>query len=71
MGLLTKDDSTLYRNFFKEMAYLRGISVKYSYPVDIDTSIHGEIRPINMSTSIDIDIIFEENPSVSTLKTII
>lgn len=72
MGLLTKKDTKIFREFFKEMAYLRGISVKYQYPIwgdDESVSIHGEITP-EYSRPIDMDIIFDENPRVDTLNKI-
>lgn len=67
MGLLTGEDSKLFRQFFKEMAYLRGISVDYIYPVDEDVSIHGQIFP-EFSSIFKLDIIFESTPKVKTLK---
>lgn len=67
MGLLTKNDSKIYRNFFKEMAKLRGITVQYQYPIDIDTTIHAE-SITTLSDPISIDIIFNENPKPTTLK---
>ena len=45
MGLLTQEDSALFRQFFIEMAKLRGLSVDYIYPVDENVSIHGQIFP--------------------------
>lgn len=69
MGLLTKKDARLFRFFFKEMAKLRGISVKYRYVEDTETTIHAEFES-KLSEPIDMDIIFNENPSVNTLKTI-
>ena len=67
MGLLTGEDSKLFRQFFKEMAYLRGISVDYIYPVDEDVSIHGQIFP-EFSSIFKLNIIFESTPKVKTLK---
>lgn len=67
MGYLTQSDSTLYRGFFKEMAYLRGIPVKYQYIVYSDPTIHAEFIS-QFSEPEDMDIIFEENPKPSTLK---
>ncbi len=67
MGLLTQEDSTLFRQFFKEMAKLRGLPIEYIYPVDEETSIHGQIFP-EFSSIVDLDIIFENNPKVKTLK---
>ena len=60
MGLLTKNDSTIFRGYFKEMAKLRGITVIYQYPIDMNFTIYAEEIPL--------DIIFEENPKVTTLR---
>ena len=51
------------------MAYLRGISVIYQYPTNINFTIHAE-RQTELSEEIPMDIIFDENPKVSTLKKI-
>lgn len=67
MGLLTGEDSKLFRQFFKEVAKLRGISVNYVYPVDEETSIHGQIFP-EFSSIYELDIIFESTPKIKTLK---
>lgn len=69
MGFLTDRDSTLYRNFYKEMAKLRGIPVLYRYPVEIDPTIHSEMIS-KLSEPMEMDIIFQENPKTSTLKQI-
>lgn len=69
MGLLTNQDSTLYRGFFKEMAYLRGIPVKYQYAHYMDPTIYAEMIP-SYSEEIDMNIIFDENPRTATLKKI-
>lgn len=69
MGLLTQGDAQLFQNWFKEACRLRGISVKYIYPVTEETTIHSEIQ-CQFSSEIDLDILFEENPKVSTLKRI-
>jgi hypothetical protein len=68
MGLLTKNDSTIYRKFFKEMARLRGIQVIYNYPIDMEFSIYAEEDPKGFSQDIPMDIIFEENPKTTTLR---
>ena len=68
MGLLTNKDATLFRQFFKEMAKLRGISVIYKYPIDMKFSNYAEEIPTGFSESIYIDIIFDENPKTSTLR---
>ncbi len=67
MGLLTQEDTTLFRSFFQEMTKLRGIPVEYVYPVEEDVSIHGQIFP-NFSSIYNIDIMFETSPKVKTLK---
>ena len=67
MGLLTGEDSKLFRQFFKEMAYLRGISVQYVHPISEETSIHGQIFP-EFSSIYNLDIIFESAPKIKTLK---
>lgn len=67
MGLLTQNDARLWRDFFKEMAYLRGQTVKYQYPISTDTTIHSEMIS-TLSEPIDMDIIFEENPKNATMK---
>lgn len=69
MGLLTKDDSKLYREWFKEMARLRGIRVIYRYAVFTSETIHSEFNSC-YSEPIDIDVIFDTNPRASTLKKI-
>jgi|GEM_PF-3820392 len=69
MGTLTREDSTLFRGFFKEMAKLRGISIEYIYPVEETVTIHGEIQP-KFSSIFDLDIIFDSNPKIKTLKNI-
>lgn len=69
MGLLTQNDAKIFQNWFKECCRLRGIPVKYIYPVQDDVSIYLEIHP-KFSDVIDMDIIFDENPSVKTLKRI-
>lgn len=68
MGLLTQKDSTIFRKFFKEMAKLRGISVVYQYPIDMNFTIYAEEDPRGFSEEIKMDIIFTENPKVTTLR---
>lgn len=67
MGYLTDRDSTLYRQWFKEMARLRGIPVLYQYPVELDPTIHSEMIT-ELSEPIEMDIIFDSNPKTATLK---
>lgn len=69
MGLLTTSDVQLFQDWFVEMCKLRGISVKYRYVIDELETVtpHSEIKP-QFSDLIDLDIIFQENPQVKTLK---
>lgn len=67
MGLLTQEDSTLFRSFFTEMTKLRGISVDYIYPVEENVTIHAQIIP-NFSSVYHLDIMFETSPKLKTLK---
>lgn len=69
MGLLTQDDATLYRGWFKEMAYLRGIRVLYQYAISTTETIHAEFDS-TYSKHIPVDVIFETNPKANTLKRI-
>lgn len=68
MGILTKQDTTIFRKWFKEMAMLRGISVIYKYPIDMTFSLYAEEDPRGFSEDIPMNIIFEENPKMSTLR---
>lgn len=70
MGLLTNADATLYRGWFREMTKLLGISVQYRYVINQESTIHGEVNPTNLSDPITLDIIFDTNPKVKTLKNI-
>ena len=68
MGLLINSDAELLRSFFKEAARLKGISVKYQYPIDMTFSKYAEEDPRGYSEPEILDIIFEENPTINTLK---
>ena len=68
MGLLVGKDSTLFRNYFDEMSKLIGIQVKYMYPIDMNFSMYGDENPLGFSEPEWISIIFDENPSIRTLK---
>lgn len=68
MGVLINNDATLFRNYFKEMARLIGITVKYQYPIDMKFSDYGEENPKGFSEPRDVDIIFDENPQIKTLR---
>lgn len=68
MGLLVNNDAARFRSYFKEMAKLLGITVQYQYPVDLDFSNYGDENPLGYSEPQIMDIIFEENPRISTVK---
>ena len=67
MGLLTQQDSTVFRGWFEEMAKLLGFRVGYQFPLGDTKTIHSEPN-MPMSIPIDLDIIFNENPTLDTLK---
>lgn len=67
MGLLVRDDSRIFRGYFSEMCKLHGISVAYQYVVKSDMTIHSEDNSY-LSSPIRIDILFDQQPSVDTLK---
>lgn len=68
MGELFKPDATIYRKFFKEQAKLLGIHVQYRYPIDPDYDLHGLDNPKGYSDFIEMDIIFDQSPKLTTLK---
>lgn len=68
MGLLTRNDATMFRHYFKEMAKLRGIRVYYQFPINMNLTVHAEERPDAFSEKQELDIIFEQNPKVNTLR---
>lgn len=68
MGLLVGNDAKLFRSYFDEMAKLIGIQVKYYYVIDENFSIYGDENPLGFSEPELIDIIFDENPNIRTLK---
>lgn len=68
MGRLTSNDAIMFQKYFKEMAKLTGITVLYQYPIDMKFSIYAEENPQGFSEEIEMDIIFEENPKVTTLR---
>jgi len=69
MGLLNRQDSTIFRKYFSEMAKLIGQSVGYQYVVEKDMTIHSEDNS-KLSAPIRIDVLFDENPNVDTLNTL-
>jgi hypothetical protein len=68
MGRLTSNDSTMFQQYFKEMAALIGIHVLYQYPIDMNFTMYAEEDPKGFSEEIGMDIIFDENPKVTTLR---
>ena len=68
MGILTQPDTTMFRTYFKEMARLLGIQVLYQYPIDMKFSMYAEEDPKGFSEEIKMDIIFDENPKITTLR---
>ena len=68
MGLLTQKDAEMFRKYFKEMAFLRGIGVIYQYPIDMEFTNYAEENPKGYSEDIPMHIIFEENPKMNTLR---
>ena len=68
MGRLTRGDATIFRKMFKEMSDLLGIPVFYQYPIDMKFTIYAEENPEGFSEKIPMNIIFDENPKVSTLR---
>lgn len=69
MGLLTRDDSLIFRKYFSEMCKLLGQSVGYQYITKKEVTIHSEDNS-EFSMPIRIDILFDENPSIDTLNRI-
>lgn len=67
MGLLVRQDAKIFRGYFKEMCKLDGISVGYQYVVKQAMTIHSEDNSF-LSMPIRIDILFDEQPNVDTLK---
>lgn len=67
MGLLTQDDAEIQRGFFNEMCRLLGQTIMYQYPLTVDKTIHSEPN-IELSDPVRLDIIFNENPTVDTLR---
>lgn len=50
------------------MAKLRGIHVIYQYPIDMNFTVYAEENPKGFSEEIEMDIIFNENPKITTLR---
>lgn len=69
MGLLNRQDSTIFRQYFNEMVKLIGQSVGYQYVIKRDMTIHSEDNS-DLSVPLRIDVLFDENPSVDTLNTL-
>lgn len=69
MGLLTRQDTKIFRQYFSEMVKLIGQSVGYQYVVEKIMTIHSEDNS-KLSMPIRLDVLFDENPSVDTLNTL-
>lgn len=67
MGLLNREDSRIFRQYFKEMVKLIGQSVGYQYIVERKYTIHSEDNS-KLSAPVRIDVLFDENPTVDTLN---
>lgn len=67
MGLLNREDSRIFRQYFKEMVKLIGQSVGYQYIVERKYTIHSEDNS-KLSAPIRMDVLFDENPTVDTLN---
>lgn len=68
MGELFRNDATIFRKFFKEQARLLGIHVQYQYPVEMEFEHTGQENPLGYSELIEMDIIFDQSPKLTTLK---
>lgn len=68
MGDLFKKDAEIYRRFFKEQAKLLGIKVQYQYPIDMKFKVNSQEDPLGYSEPIDLNIIFETSPKLTTLR---
>ena len=66
MGLLSRQDSKIYRHYFDEMCKLIGISVLYQYVTERNMTIHSENNN-NLSAPVRVDILFDEDPTIDTL----
>lgn len=67
MGLLNRSDSTIFRDYFKEMCKLIGISVTYQYIEKREITIHSEDNS-TLSQPIRLDILLDEHPKLDTLN---
>lgn len=67
MGLLNRQDSKIFRQYFKEMVKLIGIQVAYMYVKNQSMTIHSEDNS-NLSLPIPLNVLFDENPSIDTLN---
>ena len=67
MGLLNRQDSKIFRQYFKEMVKLIGIQVAYMYVKNQSMTIHSEDNS-NLSLPIPLNILFDDNPSIDTLN---
>lgn len=69
--LLQKQDIELQRSYFKEMVHLLGINTIYKAPKKNmkDYSLHGNLET-PYETGIICGCIFEEHPTIKTMKTL-
>ena len=69
MGRLVHEDAKRWREYFKEMADLLGITVFYQHPLEDTKSynLHGELET-QYSELEETDVIFEEFPKQQTLR---
>ena len=67
MGLLNRDDARIHRAYFEEMTKLIGIQVLYQYVIKQELTIHSEDNS-TLSQPMQLDILFDENPSQKTLN---
>lgn len=65
---LIGEDIKLLRKRYDEALHMRGIPVKYQYPLKAGTNAQGEPVADSYSEMIDTYIFFEGNPKVKTFK---
>lgn len=68
MNHLIGSDIKLMRSRYDEALKMRGIPAKYQYPIKPDTNVRGRAVVDSYSVPQDVNIFFEGNPKVKTLK---
>jgi hypothetical protein len=68
MGMLVRNDTLRFRQYFKEAVKLVGLSVAYQWVTKQEYTIHSE-KNFEYSQPIRMDIILDENPTIETLNT--